>query len=546
LLLVASVVLWLGWRAFWFLTDDAYIAFRYVSNSRLGFGYVWNPPPFAPVEGYTSFLWVALLDGVWRLTGIEPPASANVLSLVFAWATLMLVAAVVWRLGREIGGRIWRLGVVAWACAFLLSNRTFLAWTSSGLETALFNLLLVAWILALRSRQGMDRLLPVASLATAGLALTRPDGLLFVVALAAATGLTWLGARHRGRRSGRTLLWGLLPAVVAAAHVSWRLAFYGEWLPNTYAAKITGAWPESGLRYAASFVLEYGLWLPAALLAGVAAGKLRAGTRSGSPPANAVEPATGSNLAPGIALAAVTGHLAFYTFVVGGDVFEYRVYSYLVPLIPVALLGALARTALTPAARAALLAASLLVALPVPWTHYFATREITSPEPGQRIAVAPRWPRVFRWYARPFDAAQAWLIERNIGIRHHEHRQFWLYLVRNHPAREAGARISAAGFPVAAAHAVGVAAWVAPHVNVIDLLGLNDRVVARTPIAPGRQRRMAHSRRPPPGYVESFRPNVVMEQGQLRALPRDPPLTADAIVRLEARWRARVPNAGAD
>lgn len=72
-----------------------------------------------------------------------------------------------------------------------------------------------------------------------------------------------------------------------------------------------------------------------------------------------------------------------------------------------------------------------------------------------------------------------------------------------------------------------VAEWVAPEVYVIDLGELNDRVVACAPIAPGRQRRMAHSRRPPPGYVESFRPNVVMQQVQLRALPRDPPLTAD-------------------
>ena len=40
------VLLIAGWRLFWFLTDDAYITFRYASNSLLGFGYTWNPPPF--------------------------------------------------------------------------------------------------------------------------------------------------------------------------------------------------------------------------------------------------------------------------------------------------------------------------------------------------------------------------------------------------------------------------------------------------------------------------------------------------------------------
>src|SRR5690349_23694659 len=81
ILLVALAALYAGWRLFWFLTDDAYIAFRYISNAHLGYGYVWNAPPFKPVEGYTSFLWVLLLDVIWRVTGLEPPQSANAVAL---------------------------------------------------------------------------------------------------------------------------------------------------------------------------------------------------------------------------------------------------------------------------------------------------------------------------------------------------------------------------------------------------------------------------------------------------------------------------------
>src|SRR5258708_25938771 len=90
--------LYVGWRAFWFLTDDAFIAFRYVSNSRLGYGYVWNAPPFRPVEGYTSFLWVVLLDVVWRVTGSDPPSAANHLSLVFTYLNLLVAAFMLLRM----------------------------------------------------------------------------------------------------------------------------------------------------------------------------------------------------------------------------------------------------------------------------------------------------------------------------------------------------------------------------------------------------------------------------------------------------------------
>jgi arabinofuranosyltransferase len=87
-----------GWRLFAFLTDDAYIAFRTVHNHMAGYGWVWNPPPFRPVEGYTSFLWLVLLEAVWRLTGVEPPDSANVLSLGFGCATLLLAGWMVLRM----------------------------------------------------------------------------------------------------------------------------------------------------------------------------------------------------------------------------------------------------------------------------------------------------------------------------------------------------------------------------------------------------------------------------------------------------------------
>ena len=95
ILVAAAIILIYGWRLFWFLTDDAYIAFRYISNSILGYGYVWNPPPFKPVEGYTNFLWIVLLDVIWRVLKIPPPESSTYISLLFSYGTLLVSVAIV-------------------------------------------------------------------------------------------------------------------------------------------------------------------------------------------------------------------------------------------------------------------------------------------------------------------------------------------------------------------------------------------------------------------------------------------------------------------
>jgi arabinofuranosyltransferase len=59
---------------------------------------------------------------------------------------------------------------------------------------------------------------------------------------------------ERSRRSRRIL--ATLPFSLAVLHLIWRRASYGVWLPNTYYAKVVGAWPASGARYLLSFAIE--------------------------------------------------------------------------------------------------------------------------------------------------------------------------------------------------------------------------------------------------------------------------------------------------
>src|SRR3989454_3860769 len=264
--LAAAVATYLGFRLFLFLTDDAYIAFRYISNRRLGYGYVWNPPPFLPVEGYTSWLWVALLDLVWTATGIPPPDAANYVSLLLGFATLCLGYRFVARMALPPELARHRLLFLALILLGTVTNRTFLAWLSSGLETSLFNFCFTLWIYhalapsAHRGRWWVFRL----SLATTLTALARPDGLLALLGTAALLGLHVLqrGAPLR-RRIGELAC--AFPLAGVPLHLIWRRWTYGEWLPNTYYAKYNKPWPESGWRYAASFALEYALWIWVAL-----------------------------------------------------------------------------------------------------------------------------------------------------------------------------------------------------------------------------------------------------------------------------------------
>ncbi len=539
LLAAATAVLVVGWKTFWFLTDDAYIAFRYVSNHVLGLGYVWNAPPFAPVEGYTSFGWVLLLEAAWRWLGVDPPRSANVMSLLFAFGSLAVTFSMLQRTIPDRWPTRSRLAVLAIFLAVLVGNRTFLAWASSGLETALFQFLLLLWVRAIVF--GGRRRLPIASVAAAALALTRPDGLLFCGATLLVVVLEFDRAAPL-LSSLRTTSLRCVPFAAVAAHLVWRHATYGAWLPNTYQAKYLAPWPESGARYAFCFIVEYALWIPLVLL--VLATARSFPTRSRWSPATLV------------VIGAILGHFAYYTFVIGGDHFEYRVYVHLLPLVCVATAWALAHLSFSPRRAIALALAFFVASLPIPWTHWAHSRRLTTRLETHImfVPVAPAFPAPLSWFVRHFDDTQAWLIERHVCMRHQEHLVFWKKAVRNCPSREEGSLIPRDGLPVLAVGNVGVPAWMFPNVNILDLGGLNDRVIARTPARRDRLRRMAHDRHPPAGYVESFRPNfdfegtmyppdgkrVLMRVGRYTMVERRIALTEGEVRTQESYWRERI------
>ena len=229
-----------------FLCDDAFISFRYAKHLADGEGLVWNPGE--RVEGYTNYLWVVLMAASLKV-GVPPEVSSQVLGVASGVAVLGLMLAF---LGRRYGFK----NPVTWLVPVVLAcSRTFAAWSTSGLETMFFALLVLAGFLALLLEREHGVTVPWRSALLFVLAsLTRPEGALF----AAVAGAFLLVNVVRGRRGVRALLlWAAIYIPAVGVYLLWRHSYYGFWLPNTFYAKVPGPRVGFGLHYLHVFHLYY-------------------------------------------------------------------------------------------------------------------------------------------------------------------------------------------------------------------------------------------------------------------------------------------------
>jgi arabinofuranosyltransferase len=158
------------------LSDDAYITFRTVYNFTHGYGWVWNLGE--RVQSSTHPLWMFLLTIAYAL-GHDMYWSSLVLCL-----TVSLAAVVVVALG--IASSPWRAVLCV---ALLCASKSFLDFSTSGLENPLTHLLLALFAVEFLQGCHTRRKLFFLSL-TAGLAtFNRMDtALLYVPAVAFALG----------------------------------------------------------------------------------------------------------------------------------------------------------------------------------------------------------------------------------------------------------------------------------------------------------------------------------------------------------------------
>jgi len=248
-LLAAVAVAW-AWKLRW-ISDDAFISFRYARNWVEGHGLVFNAGE--RVEGYTNFLWTALL-AVGLLLGIP----SGTLSIVLGLASLAVVVVLTARLPKSLGPRRAR-SVLPIGAVLLTSSYLFVNFGTSGLETMFAAALLLFSVeRALRNRPLSSGFIGILAV------MSHPDHAIFYAALGFALALD---------EEVRKDLWRYMApfGVVYLPYFAARWAYYGAFFPNTYYAKSAGAsYISQGQVYLLVCILGLGLlgWIPM-LLAGL-------------------------------------------------------------------------------------------------------------------------------------------------------------------------------------------------------------------------------------------------------------------------------------
>lgn len=240
---------------FFFISDDAFISFRYAQNLAEGFGLVWNPGE--RVEGYTNFLWVLIMS-LGMLIGISPEFFSNFLGIVFG--LILLSGLFIFARSRQLTTTLSLLLLLT-----LCLSRSFTAWCSSGLETMFFTTLVALATFRFIKERDLEKPILISPFIFALAALTRPEGALFA---AIAGSFYLIDVLKKNRSIAQLIGWSIPLVITVGGHFVFRYFYYGYPLPNTFYAKVAGAWLDQGTTYLSLFHQDYqiGYFLPLAAL----------------------------------------------------------------------------------------------------------------------------------------------------------------------------------------------------------------------------------------------------------------------------------------
>jgi hypothetical protein len=213
--------------------DDTFIHLQY--GRQIGEGEWFRYNDGDPVStGASSFLYVLLLGGAHFLgfSGNHLLAFA----IIFGAGLLVLAALLGYELGRRLAGE--RAGL--WSGALIAANGAFAWGATSGMEVALFSVLILGTLLAFLRELSSERFLLTPILA-ALTALTRPEGLLFALVITGAAVFVLLRDLRKTRpysfRRSMAVLYAFLPIAAGVAQYTFYRIATGSSVQNGVLAK---------------------------------------------------------------------------------------------------------------------------------------------------------------------------------------------------------------------------------------------------------------------------------------------------------------------
>jgi hypothetical protein len=317
-----ALAIWSGWliyrssfvvagTRYFSLFDDAMISMVYAKNFVEGFGLNWarfGPP----VEGFTCPLWVFAMIPVNVL-----PLALPVRSLVVQVASAILLVANLFAVRSLVRAHFTAPGAphVMPAVALTAAYFPLVHWSLMGMETALQALLItVAVKLTLDIAHHRAQRFTALGAAIATALLVRPD-----MAIAMGACLAYVAPAARRARARQWLPGAALIAATVLGYEAFRLAYFGDWLPNTYYVKLTGTPVHVRAAHGLLSWLEFARPIALPLIA-ILLGALW------------LRPARPEFLLP----LAIVGLHSLYAIYIGGDVYDFfgAASRFLAPFVP--------------------------------------------------------------------------------------------------------------------------------------------------------------------------------------------------------------------
>jgi len=209
--------------------EDFFITFKFSKNLIDGHGLVYDPDQ--RIHGFTSPLGVLLPALCYLIMGKGSYYSALWLFRIFSLAAYVGSYFI---LARSFVLRNFKsyLPLVFFSILYIFEIK-MLSFSMNGMETA-FMLLFLAWLVSLFDNNFTQRWL-AGGLSWAGLMWTRPDGIIYILAVAASTFL--LGNFSRRKLIIAFLKMGITCAIVYLPWFLWTWFYYGTPIPHTIMAK---------------------------------------------------------------------------------------------------------------------------------------------------------------------------------------------------------------------------------------------------------------------------------------------------------------------